>query len=146
MIPKVKKYNPPFNHSTLLKIYGSIDYRHSRLQLILTCFLIQDCSMLLTQSNTPQVGVFLVFLVLLLRIDVSHKIHKFMCYFYKHFEVTFFEHLALQFSGGVPPISHNALDRIIYAIFWPRFQVIQRCPFHWKGHMDDLFDIFFTRD
>ena len=33
---------------------------------------------------------------------------------------------------GVPPVSHNALARIIYAIFWPLLQVIQRCTLHWK--------------
>ena len=44
---------------------------------------------------------------------------------------------------GVPPISRNALDHIIYVISLPLFQVIQRCPLHWKGHIDDL---YFARD
>ena len=48
---------------------------------------------------------------------------------------------------GVPPTSHTALDRIIYAIFQPLFQIIQ-CSLHWDGHIDDLFDstLYFTPD
>ena len=37
------------------------------------------------------------------------------------------------------PISHNALDRIIYTIFPPFCQVIQSCSQAWKGHNDDDF-------
>ena len=37
--------------------------------------------------------------------------------------------------GGVPPVSDNALDRIIYAIFLPLFQVIQRCSSRLKVHI-----------
>ena len=38
---------------------------------------------------------------------------------------------------GLLPISHNALDRIIYMIFPPFYQVIQSCSQVWKGHNDD---------
>ena len=50
-------------------------------------------------------------------------------------------------QGEKSPLSYNALDRIIiHAIFRPLFQVIQRCSLHWKGHIDDLYDIHFTRN
>ena len=48
--------------------------------------------------------------------------------------------LLINNSGGVLPISHNALDRIIYAIFPPFCQIIQRCSQAWKSDIDDLFD------
>ena len=49
-------------------------------------------------------------------------------------------------SGGVPPVSHNALDRIIYAIFPPLFQVIQRCSVEAEGSHRDLFDLQVAQD
>ena len=39
--------------------------------------------------------------------------------------------------GGLSPISHNVLDRIIYTIFPPFYQVIQSCSQVWKGHNDE---------
>ena len=50
------------------------------------------------------------------------------------------------FSHCILYISHNALNRIVYAIFQPPFQAIQRCSLHWKGHIDDLFDMYQTQD
>ena len=38
-----------------------------------------------------------------------------------------------------------ALYRIIYEIFPPFCQVIQHCSQEWKGHINDLFDLYLTR-
>ena len=45
-------------------------------------------------------------------------------------------------AGGVSPISHNALDRIIFMIFLPFCQVIQLLFWSVKGsHNDALFEL-----
>ena len=51
-------------------------------------------------------------------------------------------------TGGVSPISHNALDRTIYTIFPPFFSVIQSwCYQASKGqNNNDLFDLYLIRD
>ena len=51
-------------------------------------------------------------------------------------------HLKYLQLSGISPILHNALDRIIYPIFPPFCQVIQRCFQVWKGHNNDLFYLY----